>query len=148
VDLAGWFGGQIDTLALVALSISREERPDVLVVNRFVVPDDETGADFAERATIALQALAVRPGYVRGELGRAYDDPTHWSLVTEWESVGAYRRALGGFDVKVHATPLLAQSVDEPSAYEILITAASDGEVTQTGSDRAPEAERTIRSHP
>ena len=38
---------------------------------------------------------------MRGALGRAYDDPTHWSLSTEWESVGAYRRALGGFDVKV-----------------------------------------------
>lgn len=118
----------------------------MLVVNRFVVPDDETGADFAERATTALEALAVRPGYVRGELGRAYDDPTHWSLVTEWESVGAYRRALGGFDVKVHATPLLAQSVDEPSAYEVLVRANADGEVTRTPSDRAVDPARDLRS--
>lgn len=119
----------------------------MLVVNRFVVPDDEAGADFAERATTALEALAARPGYLRGELGRAYDDPTHWSLVTEWESVGAYRRALGGFDVKVHATPLLAQSVDEPSAYEILVHAGTDGAVIRTASDRAPDTDRTIRSH-
>ena len=45
--------------------------------------------------------------------------------MTEWESVGAYRRALGGFDVKVHATPLLAESLDEPSAFETLATAAT-----------------------
>jgi len=128
------------------LNRSSEELPDVLVVNRFVVPD-ETGADFADRATTALQALAARPGYLRGELGRAYDDPTHWSLVTEWESVGAYRRALGGFDVKVHATPLLAQSLDEPSAYEILVTAATDGTVTRSDSDRAPDTGRSIRSN-
>ena len=118
----------------------------MLVVNRFVVPDDETGADFAERATTALEALAARPGYVRGELGRAYDDPTHWSLVTEWQSVGAYRRALGWFDVKVHATPLLAQSIDEPSAYEVLVQTGADGEVIRPASDRAPDVDHTIRS--
>jgi hypothetical protein len=61
--------------------------------------------------------------------------------------VGAYRRALGGFDVKVHATPLLAQSLDEPSAYEILVTAATDGTVTRSDSDRAPDTGRSIRSN-
>lgn len=121
----------------------------MLVVNRFIVDSDEpTTAEFTERATAALGALAVRPGYVRGELGRAYDDPTHWSLVTEWESVGAYRRALGGYDVKVTATPLLAQSLDEPSAYEILARTDSAGAVTTATSDRASDAYGALRSRP
>jgi quinol monooxygenase YgiN len=108
----------------------------VLVTNRFVV-DDDVAATFTERAHAALAALAARPGYLRGELVRALDDPRHWCLVTEWESVGAYRRALGGFDVKVSATPLLAESLDEPSAYETLASAAPGGEVTISTSDRA-----------
>lgn len=108
----------------------------MLVTNRFVV-DEDVAAAFTERAHAALGALAARPGYLRGELLRALDDPRHWCLVTEWESVGTYRRALGGFDVKVHATPLLAESVDEPSAYETLATAAPDGEVVVARSDRA-----------
>jgi hypothetical protein len=56
--------------------------------------------------------------------------------VTEWESVGAYRRALSSYDVKLHATPLLARSLDEPSAYEVLAEAAVGGSVTVAASDR------------
>ncbi|NES17017.1 MULTISPECIES: antibiotic biosynthesis monooxygenase [Micromonospora] len=108
----------------------------MLVTNRFVV-DTEVAPEFTERAHAALTALAARPGYLRGELVRALDDPTHWCLLTEWESVGAYRRALGGFDVKVSAVPLLAQSVDEPSAYETLASAAPGGEIVVVASDRA-----------
>ncbi|MBY8875203.1 antibiotic biosynthesis monooxygenase [Micromonospora sp. PLK6-60] len=108
----------------------------MLVTNRFVV-DEGQSPSFTERAHAALTALAARPGYLRGELLRAYDDPRHWCLLTEWESVGAYRRALGGFDVKVHATPLLAESLDEPSAYETLASAAPDGEIVELASDRA-----------
>ena len=110
----------------------------MLVLNRFVVPPD-TGDSFAERARVALAALAERPGYLSGRLTRALDDPAYWTLVTEWESVGAYRRALGGFDVKVHATPLLSESVDEPSAFETLASAAPGGEVIIEASDRAAE---------
>jgi hypothetical protein len=104
---------------------------------RFAVPEAE-GEAFAERAGTALGALAARPGYVRGQLGRAYDDPTRWTLTTQWESVGAYRRALSAFDVKVSATPLLAQALDEPSAYETLAEAAAGGSVIISASDRAP----------
>jgi hypothetical protein len=110
----------------------------MLVLNRFVVPS-ETQDSFTERAHVALAALAERPGYLSGRLTRALDDPDYWTLVTEWESVGAYRRALGGFDVKVHATPLLSESVDEPSAFETLARAEPGGEVVATASDRAAE---------
>jgi heme oxygenase (mycobilin-producing) len=107
----------------------------VLVVNRFVVTGDDT--DFRTRAGAALAALGARPGYVRGRLGRAYDDPSRWTLVTEWESVGAYRRALSAYEVKVNATPLLAESLDEPSAFEILAEAGPGGPVVTTDSDLA-----------
>ena len=110
----------------------------MLVLNRFVVPPGAQEG-FAARAHAALAALAERPGYLSGRLTRALDDPASWTLVTEWESVGAYRRALGGFEVKVHATPLLSESLDEPSAYETLASAAPGGEVVVTTSDRAPD---------
>jgi hypothetical protein len=106
----------------------------VLVVNRFVVRDESA---FVPRASAALAALAGRPGYVSGSFGRAADEPDRWCLVTRWESVGAYRRALSAFEVKVEATPLLAESLDEPSAYEVLLEAAAGGPVTAATSDRA-----------
>ncbi|MBM2621769.1 antibiotic biosynthesis monooxygenase [Actinoplanes sp. LDG1-06] len=110
----------------------------MLVLNRFAVPVD-TQDDFAARAHAALAALADRPGYLSGRLTRALEDESCWTMVTEWESVGAYRRALGGFDVKVHAAPLLSQSIDEPSAFETLASAEPGGEVVIATSDRAAE---------
>ena len=113
----------------------------MLVTNRFVV-DEDAAAPFTQRAHAALAALAGRPGYQRGQLLRALDDPRHWCLATEWESVGTYRRALGAFDVRIHATPLLAESIDEPSAYEPLAAAEPNGAVVVAGSDRAADLER------
>jgi len=92
---------------------------------------------FQEAAADALAVLSERPGYRGGQLARAYDDPAVWCLVTEWESVGAYRRALSAYEVKVTATPLLAQSLDEPSAYEELALAGPGGTVQVVTSDRA-----------
>ena len=40
--------------------------------------------------------------------------------MTTWEHVGAYRRALSAYDVKLHAVPLLSRALDEPSAYEMV----------------------------
>jgi hypothetical protein len=110
----------------------------VLVVTRFVVEEQAQPA-FVERAHTALATLAGRAGYRSGRLARALDDPGSWCLVTEWESVGSYRRALSAFEVKVHATPLLAQSLDEPSAYEVLASAEPGGQVVAAQSDRASD---------
>jgi antibiotic biosynthesis monooxygenase len=94
-------------------------------------------ADFAERAGRALEALSVCAGYVRGSLARSTDDAEHWVLVTEWANVGSYRRALGGYHVKVQATPLLAEALDWPSAFEVLVDIAPGGAVARRASDRA-----------
>jgi hypothetical protein len=87
-----------------------------MVVTRF----DVTDTDFAHRAAAALDVLATRPGFVRGRVGRAADEPTAWLLSTEWDSVGSYRRSLSSYEVKVLATTLLAEGRDEPSAFEVL----------------------------
>ncbi len=34
--------------------------------------------------------------------------------------MGAYRRALSTYDVKLAAVPTLSQALDEPSAYEVV----------------------------
>jgi heme oxygenase (mycobilin-producing) len=95
--------------------------------------------DFAVRARVALEALAARPGYVRGSLGRSTDGDTDWVIVTEWENVGSYRRALGAYEVKLHATPLLAEALDIPTGFEELVE-ISGGNVVVRASDREPSA--------
>jgi hypothetical protein len=50
--------------------------------------------------------------------------------------VGAYRRALSSYEVKLAATPVLALGRDEPSAFEVLVE-VEDGAVREASSDRA-----------
>lgn len=109
----------------------------MFVVVRFDVPTEDADS-FLDRARDAVAALAARPGYRSGRVGRSVDQPGLWTVVTEWEGVGAYRRALSAYDVKVRATPVLAQARDEPSAFETLVYDDGVQAVTST-SDRTSE---------
>ena len=91
----------------------------MLVVNRFRVSESQAAA-FREQLQQARDVLAAQTGYVDGSVGRNLDEPDLWMLTTRWESVGAYRRALSTYDVKLSAVPILSQAVDEPSAYEVV----------------------------
>jgi hypothetical protein len=91
----------------------------VLVVNRFRVPLED-GESFRADLAAAHEVLTGCAGYVDGQVGRNLDDPELWVLTTRWENVGAYRRALSSYDVKLNAVPLLSRAVDEPSAYELV----------------------------
>ena len=77
-------------------------------------------------ARLSGTVLAQQRGYAEGNLGRNLDDQTLWVMVTRWQDVGSYRRALSSYDVKVGAVPILSRAVDEPSAYEPL-----DGELNE-----------------
>ncbi len=90
-----------------------------MVVSRFRVPVEE-GEVFRDSLGAALAALAERPGYESGTIGRNLDDPTLWVLATTWQHVGAYRRALSSYEVKLRAVALLSRALDEPSAYEVV----------------------------
>lgn len=100
---------------------------------RFLVGEDDADS-FLDRAQEALRALAARAGYVDGDVCRATDDPGRWLMTLRWESVGAYRRALGAYDVKMAAVPLLSSAIDEPTAYEVLADAS-----TRRDSDRTAD---------
>jgi quinol monooxygenase YgiN len=99
----------------------------VIVVNRFRVPEQDAEG-FRAGVAAAHAALAARPGYVAGSVGRNVDDPGLWVLTTRWENVGSYRRALSAYDVKLTAVPLLSQAIDEPSAYELV----GDGDLNES----------------
>ena len=74
-------------------------------------------AGLAEAVATLLAALSARPGFQDGELGRSADDPELWALVTRWDGVGWYRRALSSAEVKIAGAPVWVHAVDEPGAY-------------------------------
>lgn len=112
----------------------------MIVVSRFDVPEGDTQG-FLLQAQKALAAFAARPGFLRGRVGRAADDPTAWVLTTEWDGVGAYRRSLGAYDVKVDGATLLGLARDEPSAFEVLLSEDTAQPGAALPSRRAADAE-------
>ena len=94
-------------------------------------------SELCEHARRALELLAGGPGYLGGRFGVATDQDfdrasgstlnSVYALVTEWENVGSYRRALSGFEIKMEVVPLLARALDEPGGFEeIALTADSE----------------------
>lgn len=88
----------------------------MLAIARFSTPLADAASFEASLAT-ALEAFSACAGFLSGEYGQNLDETTLWSLVTHWENVGSYRRALSNLNVKMNAIPLLAQAIDEPGAY-------------------------------
>lgn len=91
----------------------------VVVVSRFDVPEAEA-AQFAAGAREAIEAFSGCGGFLDAELAQSTDDPRLRLIVSRWEHVGAYRRALSAYDVKLRAVPLLSTAIDEPSAFEVV----------------------------
>lgn len=93
----------------------------LIVISRFRVPADTRSA-FLDDAETALRALSAQAGCCAAALAQSTDEADLLLVRTEWAGIGAYRRALSAFDVKVHAVPLLSRAIDEPSAYESIRT--------------------------
>ncbi|WP_369137353.1 antibiotic biosynthesis monooxygenase family protein [Modestobacter versicolor] len=88
----------------------------MFAVTRLRVPADDVPAVTAA-VGVLLDALAARPGFRTGELGRAADDPELLALCTIWDGVGAYRRALSAAEVKIAGAPVWLHALDEPGVY-------------------------------
>jgi quinol monooxygenase YgiN len=88
----------------------------VFAVTRLRV-SPEAAAALPADLDLLLAALAARPGWLGGEAGRCADDPGLWALVTRWDGVGSYRRALSAAEVKIAGAPVWVHAVDEPGAF-------------------------------
>jgi hypothetical protein len=88
----------------------------VFAVTRLRATDEDGGA-LAAAVPALLAALACRPGFRDAEFGCSADDPSLWALVTRWDGVGAYRRALSAAEVKITGAPVWVFALDEPGVY-------------------------------
>lgn len=94
----------------------------MLVVLRASVAEELQGEPerFLSEARDALAALSTRPGYLRGRVARAVDEPSAWVVTCEWESIGTARRGLSAGVVRERIMPLMARVVPEANTFEIL----------------------------
>ena len=72
-------------------------------MTRFRVPEADAAAFRTGGRRPARRCCPLCPASTHGSLGRAPDDQDLWVLATAWEGVGAYRRALSAYDVKMTA---------------------------------------------
>ncbi|MGQ0630772.1 MAG: antibiotic biosynthesis monooxygenase [Sporichthyaceae bacterium] len=75
---------------------------------------------FLADAHAALAALATRPGWVSGTVGRALDDGSAFVVVCRWEDVGSGRRGLSTGAVRTQIMPLMARFPAEATTFEIV----------------------------
>jgi quinol monooxygenase YgiN len=94
----------------------RPEEVAVFALTRLRVREEDAD-ELAAQCAALLEALAARPGFLHGELGRSADDPALWALLTRWDGVGSYRRGLSAAEVKIAGAPVWVHAVDEPSVY-------------------------------
>ncbi len=87
----------------------------MFVVTRLRVPAGTE--DFPGAVAALLSALGARPGFRDGYAGEAAEEPGLWALVSMWDGVGAYRRALSAAEVKIAGAPVWVHAVDEPGVY-------------------------------
>jgi hypothetical protein len=88
----------------------------MFAVTRLRASGDD-GAALTAAVPALLAALGARHGFRDGELGQSADDPTLYALVTRWDGIGSYRRALSAADVKITGAPVWVFALDEPSVY-------------------------------
>lgn len=101
----------------------------MLLVCRFTVTDSEA---FVARAERALELLVAQPGCRRTLLGRATDADASWLVTVEFDSITAYRRALGPIAVRELVIPFLAEAdhAAGPASYELVLRSGPAGSDT------------------
>lgn len=85
----------------------------MLAITRF----HESDASFVAELETVAELWRGKPGNLSVDVLRNIDDEALLALVSHWENVGAYRRALSGYETKMLLTPVMLRAIDEPGAY-------------------------------
>jgi quinol monooxygenase YgiN len=88
----------------------------MIAIARFKAPAAQS-SEIRAQLERALKAFSEREGFLSGDFGQNLDENDLWTLVTHWQNVGSYRRALSSTTIKMEVVPLLATAIDEPGAY-------------------------------
>ncbi|MFM1966567.1 MAG: hypothetical protein RL134_2292 [Actinomycetota bacterium] len=99
-----------------------------------------------ERLREAATLFAAFPGFVDARISRAIDQGDLIVLELAWETVGAYRRALSSYDIKVPVVPIISLAIDEPTAYEVLHVRDESGSADASGALAADAASVSLGS--
>lgn len=87
--------------------------------------DQPNFAQWMTEAQSVIETLQNLTGFIEAQVGRSPEEPHRLIVTTKWVDVGSYRRALSSTAAKMNVWPFLANMHDQPSAFEVLLSANS-----------------------
>jgi len=106
-------------------SVQESAETPLIVVSTLVAREP----DFIDRIEESISILSKLPGCITVELARSLDSETDYLLVSRWESVGHYRKALSNFEVKSVVIPFISICSTDSVTAEVINRADSRGSV-------------------
>ena len=111
----------------------------IAVIAQLVVPEGDR-AQFDQGYARIGELVGQSPGFLSSELGQSTDSLQDLTLIHRWEGVGAYRKFLSRYEVKLEVIPFLSKFTKESVTVEIISDSQSD--MSQSAaSSLAPDAQ-------
>ena len=111
----------------------------IAVIAQLVVPEGDR-AQFDQGYVRVGELVAQSPGFLSSELGQSTDSLQDLTLIHRWEGVGAYRKFLSRYEVKLEVIPFLSKFTKESVTVEIINDSQSDMS-QRAASSLAPDAQ-------
>ena len=80
-----------------------------------------------------IEVLQKSVGFESLSLLHSPDEPNHYSVLSKWQDVGSYRRALSATNAKLVVWPFLAPMLPAPTVFETLLEVTAS-EITEHAS--------------
>lgn len=105
----------------------------IAVVAQLVVPKEKRDA-FDQGFDRMCELLTQSHGFLSSELGQSTDSLEDLTLIHRWADVGAYRKFLSRYEVKLDVIPFLSTFTQDAVTVEIISDSRSSNVVSGTSS--------------
>ncbi len=111
----------------------------IAVIAQLAVPAGARG-QFEQGYDRMVKLCAQSPGFLSGELGQSTDSLEDFTVIHRWADVGAYRKFLSRYEVKLEVIPFLSTFTKDSVTVEIIMDSQS-GQVESGTSSLASDAQ-------
>ena len=91
----------------------------IAVIAQMVVPEDAR-AYFDQGYERMVELCTQSPGFLSSELGQSTDSLEDFTLIHRWADVGAYRKFLSRYEIKLEVIPFLSTFTKDSATVEII----------------------------
>jgi quinol monooxygenase YgiN len=97
----------------------------IAVIVQLVVPGGAR-VQFEQAYERMGELCAQSPGFLSSELGQSTDSLEDFTMIHRWADVGAYRKFLSRYEVKLEVIPFLSTFTKDSVTVEIIMDSQSD----------------------